>query len=72
MPINENNCISQIQSELTGKGFNLNEAPKTKDFIETIVNNVLAEIKKGTVSTQVTGTSATGGPVTGTGTGTIS
>ncbi len=72
MPILEQNCIVAIENELTGKGFKLDEAPRTKDFIEIIVKNVLLEVKKGTVSTAVTGSSATGGPVTGTGTGSIS
>ena len=72
MPMLEQNCIVAIENELTGKGFKLDEAPRTKDFIEIIVKNVLAEVKKGTVSTAVTGSSATGGPVTGTGTGSIS
>lgn len=72
MPMSEQACISTIESELTGKGFKLDEAPKTKEFIEIIVKNVLEEVKKGTVSTIVTGSSTSGGPVTGTGTGTIS
>lgn len=72
MPMNEQSCINAIESELSGKGFKLDEAPKTKEFISIIVKNILLEVKKGTVSTQVTGSSATGGPVTGAGTGTIS
>ena len=72
MPMNEQSCISTIESELASKGFNLGNADKTKEFISVIVKNVLLEVKKGTVSTTVTGSSASGGPVTGAGTGTIS
>ena len=72
MPIVEDVCISAIESELTSKGFNLIEAPKTKEMIAIIVKNVLLEVKKGTVNTTVTGSSASGGPVTGSGVGTIS
>jgi hypothetical protein len=70
--MNEQSCISTIETELASKGFNLGNTEKTKEFISIIVKNVLLEVKKGTVSTAVTGTSATGGPVTGTGTGSIS
>ncbi len=72
MPMNESSCISAIENELTNKGFNLGNAEKTKEFISIIVKNVLLEVKKGTISTTVTGSSASGGPVTGAGTGTIS
>lgn len=71
MPMNEQSCISAIENELTSKGFNLGNAEKTKEFISIIVKNVLLEVKKGQVSTTVTGTSASGGPVTGVGTGNI-
>ena len=72
MPILEDVCIKAIESELIASGFNLVDAPKTKEFISIIVKNVLLEVKKGTINTTVTGTSASGGPVTGAGVGTIS
>ncbi len=74
MPMNESSCISAIESELTGKGFKLDEAPRTKEFIEIIVTNVLAEVKKATVSVPAQGLVAptNGGPVTGSANGTIS
>lgn len=71
MPMNESSCITTIENELTSKGFKLDEAPRTKEMISIIVNAVISEVRKGTVSTTVTGTSASGGPVTGTGTGAI-
>lgn len=72
MPIIEEVCISAIERELKAEGFNLENAELTKKFVSIIVKNVLAEVKKGTVSTTVTGTSVSGGAVTGSGVGTIS
>ena len=71
MPIVEDVCISAIESELTSKGFNLIEAPKTKELITIIVKNVLLEVKKGTVSVPALGLITSQGPVTGSATGTI-
>lgn len=72
MPMNEESCIASIEDELTSLGFNLSNAEKTKGFISTVVKNIIREVQKGTVNVTVTGSSASGGPVTGTGTGTVS
>lgn len=41
------------------------------EFVELLANEIETWIKAGTVTTTVTGTSATGGPVAGSGTGKI-
>lgn len=72
MTISNTTAINNIKNTLQSNGFNLNKAPQTNILIETLVNAILDEVKKGTINTNVTGSSATGGSVTGTGTGTIS
>lgn len=71
MPIVNNVAVAAVTNKLKAKGFDLEKAPQTKDFVEVLVNAVLDEVKKATVTTTVTGASATGGPVSGAGTGTI-
>jgi hypothetical protein len=72
--MNEQSVISAIESELQAQGFDLNKAPKAKEFVSIIVNNVLAEVRKGTINVPGTGLAAPsgGGPVTGSATGNIS
>ncbi|UQY80124.1 putative phage protein [Candidatus Hepatincola sp. Av] len=72
MTISNNTAIESIKNTLESNGFNLSNTPVTNVFIEAIVNAILNEVKKGTINTNVTGSSATGGPVTGAGIGTIS
>ncbi len=71
MAINNSAAIQNVKSAMEEAGFNLEEAPLSVAFVEALVGAVLDEVKKGQVTTTVTGTSATGGPVTGTGTGSI-
>ncbi len=71
MAINIKACVNTIEAELKSEGFDLDNAPQTKKFINSIVNNILLEVKKGTVTTNVVGSSASGGAVKGTGTGNI-
>jgi len=72
MPIVEQACIAAIETELIDANFKLDKAPDTKKFIKILASNILKEVKKGTVNVTVTGASASGGPVSGTGIGTIS
>jgi len=72
MTISNNTAIESIKTTLESNGFNLDNTPATNMFIETMVNAILDEVKKGTINTNVTGASATGGAVTGAGIGTIS
>lgn len=74
MPMNEEECISTIENELTGKGFDLDKAPHMKEMITIIVNATIAEVRKGTITVPPAGLVAppNGGPVTGSASGTIS
>lgn len=71
MTISNATAINNVKTTLENEGFDLDNTEFTNDFIEAMVNAILDEVKKGTINTTVTGTSAMGGPVTGTGVGTI-
>lgn len=76
MPLNDVKLKSDILAifdEIEQSGKNEDSIAITKElFAQKLVVAISAYIKTGTVTTTVTGGSATGGPVTGTGTGTIS
>ncbi len=73
MALNSATLKSDIVSALQGHGFVLNDASKFDALADAIATAVINHIKTaGVVNVTVTGSSASGGPVTGTGVGTMS
>lgn len=71
MPIpSDSVIIGLIEGRLNAGGFDLSEAPETREFIEVIIEEVMKAVKLATVSTVITGTFVPPSTaVTGTGTG---
>jgi len=70
MALNAATLKSDIISALEGQGFVSNEFSSFDKLADAIASAVINHIKTmGVVNTTVTGTSASGGPVTGTGVG---
>jgi hypothetical protein len=73
MALNSSTLKSDIITSLEGQGFVFNDVSQLDKLIDIIATAVVAHIQTmGVVNTVVTGTSQSGGPVTGTGVGTVS
>lgn len=72
MPITKASLSTRIVSAMTAEKGTPADATKLKEFADAVAEAVVAEItQNGVITTVVTGSSASGGPVTGSGTGTI-
>jgi len=72
MPLNKNLLAQAIREAFDAESdVQVDPAEARQRQAEKIANAIDSFIRSGTVQTTVTGTSATGGPVTGTGTGGI-
>jgi hypothetical protein len=73
MALSKSAITSDVISALESQGFLFNEVSQLEAFVTTVVDKIVDHIQTtGVVNTTVTGTSASGGPVTGTGVGTLS
>jgi len=72
MPITDVSLSARIVNEMTAQKGAPADPTKLKEMADAIAKAVVDEIKQGAVvTTTVTGSSASGGPVTGAGVGTI-
>lgn len=71
MPMSESVLGPKIAARISG-AFGCAPSQAVVDLWTGIAKDILDEVKAGDVTTAVTGSSASGGPVTGTGTGKVS
>lgn len=73
MPISEASLSARIVSAMTSEKGAPADPSKLQEFANAVAKAVVEEItQNAVVTTTVTGSSASGGPVTGAGTGTVS